>query len=99
MGKPDGSLRKFCIDPQPLNIALHLMMLFHSYELFSRLDAQSAFWHIHVRLDEVSSLLTTMATPFGHYRWKRLPFGLKVSSEIFQKRLLQALKGLNGIFV
>ena len=32
-----------------------------------------------------------MTTPFGRYRWKRLPFGLKVSSEIFQKRLLQAL--------
>ena len=54
-----------------------------------------AFWHI--RLDEESNLFTTMATPFGQYRWKRLPFGLKVSSEIFQKRLLQALEGLNGI--
>ena len=42
-------------------------------------------------------MLTTMATPFGRYRWRRLPFGLKVSSEIFQKRLLQALEGLEGV--
>ena len=38
-----------------------------------------------------------MNTPFGRYRWKRLPFGLKVSSEIFQKALQQALSGLEGV--
>ena len=32
--------------------------------------------------------------PLGRYRWQRLPFGLSVSSEIFQKRLTQALDGL-----
>lgn len=43
------------------------------------------------------SLLTTFATPFGRYRWCRLPFGLSVSSEIFQKRVNQALAGLEGV--
>ena len=37
------------------------------------------------------------ATPFGRYRWPRLPFGLEVSSEIFQKRLCMALEGLKGV--
>ena len=33
----------------------------------------------------------------GRYRWTRLPFGLKVSSEIFQKRLHHALNDLEGV--
>ena len=42
-------------------------------------------------------MLTTFSTPFGRYRWTRLPFRLSVSSEIFQKRLVQALEGLVGV--
>ena len=57
---------------------------------------REAYWH--VRLDEESSKLTIMITPFGRYRWKRLPFGLKVSSEIFQLKLDEALGGLKGVF-
>ena len=43
------------------------------------------------------SLLTTFATPYGRYRWLRLPFGLCVSNEIFQKHLNQELLGLPGV--
>ena len=50
-----------------------------------------------MELDEESSLLTTFATPHGRYRWLRLPFGLCVSSEIFQKHLNQELLGLPGV--
>ena len=50
-----------------------------------------------MRLDKQSSLLTTMITPFGRFRWARLSFGLSVSSEIFQKRLTEALDGLKGV--
>ena len=63
--------------------------------VFSKLDLSNAYWHVH--LDEQSSLLTTFQTPFGRYRWKRLPFGTSVSSELFQKRLDQALEGLDGV--
>ena len=48
-------------------------------------------------VDEQSSLPTTMITPFGRFRWARLPFGLSVSSENFQKRLTEALDGLKGV--
>ena len=68
----DGSLR-ICIDPQPLNEALmreHYKMptlddvlpLLNNAKVFTKLDVKEAFWH--VRLDEESSLLTTMITPF-----------------------------------
>ena len=103
--KANGSFR-ICIDPQPLNVALkreHFKLptidetipKLANTKIFSRLDMESAF--AHVKLDEASSDLTTMTTPFGRYHWKRLPIGLKVSSKIFQKRLLQALEGLSGV--
>ena len=50
-----------------------------------------------MQLDTQSSLLTTTITPFGRYRWTQLPFGLKVSSEIFQRKLNEALSGLSGV--
>ena len=60
--------------------------------MFTKVDLVSAFWHLV--LDEESSLLTTFATPHGRYHRLRLPFGLCVSSEIFQKHLHQELLGL-----
>ena len=49
---------------------------------------------MHCELDEESSFLTTMITPFGRYRWSRLPFGVNVAGEIFQRKLLEQLDGL-----
>ncbi len=64
-------------------------------KVFSVVDAKSAFWHI--ALDEQSSKLTTFATPFGKYRWLRMPYGISPAPEIFQHRLKDALVGLEGI--
>ena len=104
--KRDGKLR-ICIDPQPLNAALKqehyrlpvlddVLPELKDAKVFSKLDVREAYWH--VRLHEPSSKLTTMITPFGRYMWKRLPFGLKVSSEIFQRKIDEALGNLKGVF-
>ena len=50
-----------------------------------------------VELDNESSLLTTFNTPWGKYKWLRLPFGLKVSADAFQERLNVVLKEVKGI--
>ncbi|GFR96377.1 polyprotein [Elysia marginata] len=100
--KSNGDIR-ICIDPQALNEALpreHFCLLFlddvlvqlNGARIFSKLDVKDAFWH--VKLDHNSSLLTTMITPFGRFRWLRFPFRLKVSSEIFQRKLGETLEGL-----
>ncbi|MES9973449.1 MAG: RNase H-like domain-containing protein, partial [Candidatus Thiodiazotropha sp.] len=102
--KKNGELR-ICIDPKPLNEALRreryalptfddILPDLAKAKYFTKVDLSSAFWH--VPLDSQSSYVTTFATPYGRYRWTRLPFGLCVSSEIFQKRLLQAIEGLPG---
>ena len=89
--KKSGALR-ICIDPRPLNQALKretyqlpvlddLMPELARAMIFSSVDLTAGYWHCV--LDDESSLLTTFVTPFGRYRWMRLPFGLSESSEIF----------------
>lgn len=103
--KKNGKLR-ICIDPKPLNKALKrphyqlpiiddVLPDLAEAKFFSKLDLASAFWQI--KLDYESSILTTFQTPFGRYRWKRLPFGTNVSSEIFQRTIHTALEGLQGV--
>ena len=46
----------------------------------------------NVPLDLRSSLLTTFNTPWGKYRWLKMPFGLKVSGDVFQERLDRVLR-------
>lgn len=36
-------------------------------------------------------------TPFGHYRFLRLPFGILSASEVFQKTLTEIFEGLAGV--
>ena len=97
---------RICIDPRPLNEVLKrehyklpvlddVLPELTSACKFSVRDLKSGY--LHCELDHESSLLTNFATPFGRFRWLRPPFGLKVSSEIFQKRLHQALEGLEGV--
>ncbi|XP_063951965.1 uncharacterized protein K02A2.6-like [Lytechinus pictus] len=103
--KKSGKVR-VCLDPRPLNIMLKrehyplpvlddILPQLSDATVFSICDLKDGY--LHCKLDEESSLLTTFATPWRRYRWKGLPFGLKVSSEIFQKRLHQAPDGLSGV--
>ncbi|XP_048577062.1 uncharacterized protein K02A2.6-like [Nematostella vectensis] len=64
-------------------------------KVFSVVDAKNGFWHI--QLDDESSFLTTFGTPWGRYRWTRMPFGIAPAPEEFQRRLEQALEGLEGV--
>ena len=52
-------------------------------------DATSGYWHVPLHL--ASSLLITFSTPYGKFRWFKLPFGLKIASAVFQERLDRVL--------
>ena len=93
--KPDGFIR-LCIDPRNLNTAIKrnpyymrtledILPLLSKAKVISMSDATSGYWH--VLLDLASSLLMTFSTPYGKFRWLRLPFGLKIASDVFQERL------------
>ena len=93
---------RICIDPRDLNKALmrphhplktvdEVASTIPGATVFSILDAKSAFWHIP--LDDKSSYYTTLATPFGRYRYLRMPYGLTSGSEVYQQAIEQLLEG------
>ncbi|PIK51509.1 hypothetical protein BSL78_11614 [Apostichopus japonicus] len=104
--KANGKWR-VCLDPKDLNSAIKRTYhktptleeithrLAHS-TVFSKLDARHGYWSI--MLDKESSFLTTFNSPFGRYRFKRLPFGLSVSQDIFQAKMDQILELCPGTF-
>lgn len=64
---------------------------------FSCLDANSGFHQIP--LDENTSKICTFATPFGRYRYVRLPFGISSAPEVFQKQTSEIFDGIPGVHV
>ena len=105
--KSNGTVR-LCLDPQNLNQALrrnHFQMpdiddvlpQLAEAKVFSLCDAKDGF--LQVKLSEKSSHLTTFWTPYGRYKWKRMPFGISIAPEEFQRRLSTALEGLEGVSV
>lgn len=103
--KPDDDLR-VCIDPHHLNKAIvspsvymerleDITARLAGAKWFTVLDAKSGYWN--VKLDEASSKLFTFASPYGRYRFKRLPYGAKCSSEIFATALRKVFEGVEGM--
>jgi hypothetical protein len=64
-------------------------------KVFSTCDAKNGFWLM--KLDSESSKLTCFETPFGRFRWLRMPFGVKPAPELFAAKMHDALRGLNGV--
>jgi len=103
--KPNGKVR-ICMDPQRLNQALKreyyqiptmedISSRMSSAGYYSKLDASSGFYQIP--LSEESSKLCTFATPFGRWRFKRMPFGISTAPEIFQRTMDMFFGDLEGV--
>ncbi|KAI5718308.1 hypothetical protein M8J77_019339 [Diaphorina citri] len=103
--KKNGKLRT-CLDPRHLNkfiVKPHftiptvedIFSRLHGAKHFSVLDCSSSFWMVPI--DEESSNLCVFATPFGRYRYLRLPFGLNVSSEVFQNTISSIFENEDGV--
>ena len=94
---PDGKKKvRLCLDPKDLNKNIRhqhyyrrtvdeILPSLYGKSYFSVVDTTKGYWH--VELDHESSLMCTFNTPFGRYRFKRLPFGINVSQDIFQRKL------------
>ncbi|XP_055591841.1 uncharacterized protein K02A2.6-like isoform X1 [Uranotaenia lowii] len=105
--KPNGSLR-ICLDPKPLNACIKrehflipkgedILCRMSGKQIFTVLDLQNGFWQME--LDRKSSDLTTFMTPFGRFRWNRVPFGISSAPEMFQKRMVQLFGDIPGVEV
>ncbi|KAB0791866.1 hypothetical protein PPYR_03666 [Photinus pyralis] len=105
--KKNGSIR-ICLNPSQLNKVIkrehHVIPTMEELrtnlagkKVFSVLDMKDGFHQIP--LDDESSYLCTFATPFGRYKYNRLPFGLSSSPEIFQRELERIFGDLEGVQV
>jgi len=94
---------RLCMDSRPLNKALkrteypmptldQLLLKLNGVRVFPVAGVKSGYWHLE--LDKESSNLTTFNTPLGRMKWLRLPFGLKIAPEEFQRKLNEYLEGL-----
>lgn len=82
-------------DSYPLpNIEYILDQLGHS-QYFSTLDLASGFHQIEMKPEDISKI--AFSTPFGHYEFTRMPFGLKNSPSTFQRLMNTVLTGLQGL--
>ena len=103
--KQNGRLR-LCLAPKDLNAAIQrehhvtptleeILPKLAVATVFSIGDAKCGYWN--VVLDKKSSYLTTFNSPFGRYRFNRLPVGLKMSQDIFQTKIDQTFEGCEGV--
>ena len=103
--KSDKSLR-LCLDPKDLNEQI----LNDKYQIptteeifddlahknyFSILDLRESFYQIPICSQ--SAKLCAFGTPFGTYQFERLPFGIKISAEVFQKKNVEIFGSIKGI--
>ena len=103
--KANGQLR-ICLDPKDLNRAIRrchtkaptLEELTHSFtgaKFFSKMDTKNGYWA--VELNEESQLLMTFNSPFGRYCYKRMPFGLVMSQDVYQSRMDRIVEQCPGV--
>jgi hypothetical protein len=103
--KPNDKVR-VCLDPQQLNQAIQrelftlptcneILSAVGQSKFYSALDATSGFHQI--MLDDESSKLTAFLTPFGRFRYLRLPFGICSSPEVFHKTMVDHFSDIEGV--
>ena len=105
--KPNGAVR-ICLEPRHLNKAInkkHYKMItlqevtsqLSGAQYFTVLDATSGYWAMP--LSKESSILTTFQTPYGWYRYLRMPFGICSAQEVFQKKMDRIFEGLPSVHI
>ena len=78
--------------PFPLPKISDLLQKLAGFKYATAIDLSMGYYHIP--LDEASQALCTTILPWGKYRYKRLPMGIKNSPDIFQSIMMDLLGDL-----
>lgn len=81
-------------DAYPLPNIVDILDQLGSAKYFSILDLASGFHQIPISKNDVPK--TAFSTPYGHYHFKRMLFGLKNAPATFQRLMDNILSGLQG---
>ena len=103
--KPTGEVRP-CLDVRDLNNAIirenhkpqtveEIAHQLAGAVVFTKADALKAFLQVH--LTEESSKLLVINTHKGRYRFKRMPFGAKMSQDVFQMKMDLIMERCPGV--
>lgn len=82
-------------DTYPLPNVNDTISKFNNNSFFSILDLSEAFMQIEIAEDHRD--ITTITTPKGLFRFKRLPFGIKTAPTTFEQAMDRTLSGLKGV--
>lgn len=91
--KKNNTLR-LCLDPKDLNKSIKrehykapstetISSKLNGKTIFTVIDMSNCYWH--KKLDEDSSYLCTFNTPFGRWKFNRMPFGVCSSADVAQR--------------
>ena len=103
--KPTGEVRP-CLDARDLNKAIirenhkpqtveEIAHQLAGAVVFTKADTLKAFLQVH--LTEESSKLLVINTHKGRYRFKRMPFGAKMSQDVFQMKMDLIMEWCPGV--
>ena len=96
---------KLCLDPTDLNQAIEredfkppsfetISKTLNGCKVFSVVDMSNCYWH--QKVTEESSFLYTFNSPFGRFRFKRMPFGISCAGEVAQKMVEKHFRDISG---
>lgn len=94
------------VDPKNLNKALQreyfrmktieeITTMTTGSKFFSTIDANMGYFQIE--LDEASQNYTIFNTPFGRYKYRRLPMGITSAPEIYQRAMNDMFGDIEGV--